>query len=75
MDGNIVGRFASGIYTFRGACTLWFASTLMALDESRSPGAMGQFMDAWFLPLRHLAKKAQCLVSDQTPKLLYMLDL
>ena len=32
-------------------------------------------MVAWVLPLRHLAKKAQCLVSDQTPKLLYMLDL
>ena len=40
MGGNIVGRFASGIYTFRSACRLWFASTLMALDASRSPRAM-----------------------------------
>jgi hypothetical protein len=30
---------------------------------------------AWVVPLRQLAKKAQCLVSDQTPKLIYMLNL
>ena len=32
-------------------------------------------MDAWFYHYAIWPKKAQCLVSDQTPKLLYMLNL